>query len=489
MMLKRLRLPPVAIRPKDCYRQPMLKTIKIVVLTLWALALFARGDVREFRLDQERLWLSAENESLTSLLENFARAGVRVEIDPAVQQLVSGVWKNSDVEEALKTILSPNNYLLDWQREPSPLGSLTRLTGIRVFREGQAGAVKPLKNIRRIETSLDGTRRFMAREILVGFGPGASIDDLRALLARLGGSIIAANPELGIYRILLPEGANVLALLEELKRDESIAMVEPNYVVDLPDLLPGETSAASDMLPWKAPAGDGTIAVSVLDSGLLPSDSLNAAVLSAYDATNPDAPLVSDEVGHGTLMAQLAAGLVDPYGSAVGEGVPVVAIKAFADDGSADSFTLMNAMTHAVENSAGPISLSWGTETPSGFLESAMNYAASQGRLIFAAVGNENTGKPMYPAAYSGVIGVAASDGDQVAEYSNRGDFVDIIAPGSAGGSQGTSVATAYVSHIVAKYQRIHPEASPAEVVKALKGAAGDDGFLTEDAVKRLLIR
>jgi len=255
----------------------MPKSIKIVVFALWGLSILAQAEVREFRLDQDRLWLIVENEPLISLLENFAKAGVRVEIDPAVQQPVSGTWRNRDVEEALKTILSPNNYLLDWQRVPGPLGPMIRLTGVRVFREGQAGAVKPLQSIRRIETSLDGTLRFMARE-----GPGASIDDLRALLARLGGTVIAANSELGIYRILLPEGANVLALLKELERDPTIALAEPNYVMDLPDLLPGETSAASDLLPWKAPAGDGTIAVSVLDSGLLPSDSLNAAVLRCH---------------------------------------------------------------------------------------------------------------------------------------------------------------------------------------------------------------
>jgi len=468
----------------------MPNALKTVFWALWAAVFFAQAEVHEFRLDQDRLWLTVENEPLSSLLENFVKAGVRVEMDPAVGGAVSGTWSNRDVERALKAILSPNNYFLDWQREPGPLGPLTRLTGIRVFREGHAGATRPLRNTRRIQTSLDGSLRFMAREILIGFGPGASIADLRALLARLGGTVIAANPDLGIYRILLPEGANVLALLEELQRDENLAMVEPNYIVDLPEFLPGEaTSSSSDLLPWKAPKDAGTLAVSVLDSGLLADENLSAAVLSAFDATNPDTPLTSDAVGHGTLMAQLAAGLLDPHGSSVGEGVPVVASKAFADDGSADSFTLMNAMTHAVQNSDGPISLSWGTETPSAFLENAMNYAASEGRLIFAAVGNENTGRPMYPAAYPNVIGVAASKNGGLAEYSNRGDFVDIIAPGSAGGSQGTSVATAYVSHIAAKYQRIHPEASPADVVKALKEAAGDDGLLTQDEAARFNIR
>ena len=87
------------------------------------------------------------------------------------------------------------------------------------------------------------------------------------------------------------------------------------------------------------------------------------------------------------------------------------------------------------------------------------------------------------------MIGVAASNGDKLADYSNRGDFVDLIAPGSAGGSQGTSVATAYVAHIAALYMKNHPGVSAADTVTALKKAAGPTGFLTEDAVKRLLVK
>jgi subtilisin family serine protease len=149
----------------------------------------------------------------------------------------------------------------------------------------------------------------------------------------------------------------------------------------------------------------------------------------------------------------------------------------------------MNAMTYAVEKSRGPVSLSWGSDTSSRFIESAVQYVLDQGRPVFAAVGNENTGKPIYPAAYPGVTGVAASNGDLYANYSNRGDFVDLVAPGSAGGSQGTSVATAYVAHIAALYMQHNPKATAAETVAALKKAAGPTGFLTESAVKQLLAK
>lgn len=453
-----------------------------------ASVLSASAEVAFLRMEQSRIWLSADKEPLPQLLERFASAGVAVEMDPSVQKAVSGQWRDADLEDVLERILTPYNYLLDWRQVESPLGLRTQLTGIQVFGDDRSAAGPRLQPTRRIQTSPDGRFRFLAREILIGFGPGASIDDLRSFLARTGGTVIATSPELGVYRILLPEGANILEIVKQLANDPKIVQAEPNYIFELPRLMPGD-SVAEAVSSWSAPSGDGTVAVSVLDSGLLPSDSLNAAVLSAFDATNPDIPLVADAVGHGTKMAELAAGLVDPYGRAVGEGVPVLAVKAFLDDGTADSFTLMNAMTYAVQNSDGPVSLSWGTPTPSKFIENAVGYAVEKGSPVFAAVGNEPTGDPMYPAAYPQVIGVAASDGNRLADYSNRGDFVDLIAPGSAGGSQGTSVATAYVAHVAGLYMRHHPGVTAQEAVTALRDAAGDDRFLSEEAVRKLLVK
>jgi len=468
----------------------MFRPVHILLFILTAV-LVTSAEVREFRIDQDRLWLCADSEPLPRLLEFFAAAGVQVQIDPSVQKTVSGEWSRADVEDVLDQIISPYDYRFDWCRETGPLGERTSLTGIRVFRKGFADEARPLHAVRRVMTTVDGRARYLAREILIGFPPGASMDDLNAFLARTGGTVITANTELGIYRILLPEGVNIPDLAAQLANDDSIALAEPNYVYDLPDLLPGDGSDSGVPKEWTPPSADsGTLAVSVLDSGLLSDESLGRAVLSAFDATNPDSPLTADAVGHGTLMAKLAAGLVDPYNTAVGEGVPVVAIKAFADDGSADSYTLMSAMTYAVEESFGPVSLSWGSETPSQFIQIAVDYAINNGSPVFAAVGNEKNGTPMYPAAIPEVLGVAAGTEDgQYTAYSNEGSFVDIIAPGSAGGSQGTSVATAYVAHIAAKYMRHHPEASAAETGAALINAAGPDRYLSAEDVRQLLAR
>lgn len=461
---------------------------RALLFLFWAAVVFnAAAEVFEFRIDQDRLWLRVDDEPLPRLLERFAAAGVAVQIDPGAMKSVRGEWFGEDAEEVLAQIISPYDYLLDWSRENGPLGFRTILTGIRVYRKGFSSEARPLQVSRRIATAVDGTR-YIAREILIGFSPGADIDDLRAFLARTGGSVIEANEVLGIYRILLPEGVNVPDLAAQLANNPVIGLAEPNYVHDLPELLPGGEAAGEKK--WSSPAADAEVAVSVLDSGLIKDAGLSAAVRSAFDATNPDAPLTSDTVGHGTLMAKLAAGLIDPFNTPVGEGMPVVAVKAFADDGSSDSYTLMNAITHAVENSSGPVSLSWGTETPSRFIEGAVNHAMNSGSPVFAAVGNEKTGTPVYPAACPGVVGVAAGDANGAyTGYSNEGDFVDIIAPGSAGGSQGTSVATAYVSHVAGLYMQHNPAASASETIQALIEAAGPDRYLSKEDVRLLLAK
>lgn len=456
--------------------------ISMLLLCVWGRAV---ADVSEFRIEQNKIWLTVRNEPLPSLLKKFADEGIQVEVDPNAPARVTGAWKNRDLGQVLDKILSSSNYLLDWERLDGPQGSVKRLTRIRVHSK-EAAEVQSLQPSRVILTSPDGSFRYVARELIIAFGPGANRSDLEAVLARYKATVISVNEELGVYRLLFPAGADILACAAELAALKCVQIAEPNRIYDLPELTADTSPSTGQASSWAAPSTSGNIAVSVLDSGLVYGAGLLTAVSSAFDATRPGQALTTDAVGHGTKMAELAAGLVDPYNRPAGEGVPVVAIKAFEDDGSADSYTLMSAMTYAVSQSDGPISLSWGSEVPSAFLEHTMNYAASKGRLIFAAVGNKLSGLPMYPAACSSVIGIAASDGETYAGYSNQGDFVDLVAPGAAGGSQGTSVATAYVSHIAAKYQRMHPEATAQEVYTALKNAATPDGFLTEESVNRL---
>ena len=193
---------------------------------------------------------------------------------------------------------------------------------------------------------------------------------------------------------------------------------------------------------------------------------------------------MSDTIGHGTQMALVASGLVRPFGAIVKEGaggtVPVIAIRAMDDNGFTTDFTILKGIDYAVEQGARVISLSWGSAKRSDFLEKILDYAASKGVILVASVGNEATGRPVYPAAYPPVIGVGALDPrGKTWEKSNYGSFVDWYAPGFAalpvgykgdpGIYGGTSIAAAFVANRIADYLSRSPD-TRVQQIKAMFG-------------------
>ena len=219
-----------------------------------------------------------------------------------------------------------------------------------------------------------------------------------------------------------------------------------------------------------------------MDSGLLAAYADSPFVRATFDAVAPN-EAAGDALGHGTQMALVAAGVVTPLGAApeASAGTPVVAVRAFDDNGFTSTYTLIRGIDYAVRNGARVLSLSWGSETSSDLLESAMDYAADKGLVLIAAAGNAPTGEPVYPAAYDSVIGVGALNPDGKAwEQSNQGDFVALSAPGLAdlpvgyqgdpGVYAGTSIATAYVARRVAAILNQNPEADRETLMRILTG-------------------
>lgn len=96
---------------------------------------------------------------------------------------------------------------------------------------------------------------------------------------------------------------------------------------------------------------------------------------------------------------------------------------------------------------------------PNRLLERAIARMSEQGHLIVAAVGNDGpAAPPLYPAAYPGVVGVAAVNGRaRVLPESGRGPQVDFAAPGAdmvaaaPGGRWGKVRGTSYAAPIVAR--------------------------------------
>jgi serine protease len=144
------------------------------------------------------------------------------------------------------------------------------------------------------------------------------------------------------------------------------------------------------------------------------------------------------------------------------------------------------------------VNMSLGGGGYSAAFQAAVLTARAQGVTVVAAAGNDSSSTPIYPAAFDGVIAVAATDFERGrAPYSNFGTWVDVAAPGGdmsqdANGDgfgdgvlstlfdptnghyvygfyQGTSMAAPHVSAVIALMLSVKPDLGPADVDDMLR--------------------
>jgi len=460
--------------------------------------LLASGPARAafVRIEGDHLTLEARNAPLAEILRSFTYAGVKVNLDPSIDLPVTGSYRDADMEAALREILDPVSYVLTWEIVRGPLGELPKLSEIQIFRAGQKEKAKPFQkpdpNLRVTRGQDPAGPLIVEDEILIAVKKGTTLSEFRLLLAQIGGTVIGSIPELGIYQVRLAPGTNIAALVEQLRGKPIVSRVEPNYAEKLPQPIAQGDRTGADGRIRAPPVAAGTRAVAILDSGLLSTAGLDDHVIATYDALSTDRAL-TDRDGHGTQMALVAAGAVAPAGSAPEEsGVPIVAIRAFDDNGVTSNFAMMRSIAFALENGARVLNMSWGAAQNSSFMETAIDYALSKGMVVVAAAGNEPTGRPVYPAAYPGVVSVAALNADgSLWSNSNYGPNTTVAAParanfpighkGPPGAYVGTSIATAYVAREIALYLGRHPGASGTDAVAALRNSVTDAGASGRD--------
>ena len=235
---------------------------------------------------------------------------------------------------------------------------------------------------------------------------------------------------------------------------------------------------------WDSTRGASTIVIAVLDTGVdrLHPD-LAGATVAGRDFVNGDSD-PSDDEGHGTAAAGVIAARTNN-----GEGqagicwaCSLMPVKVLDSQGNGKTSSIAAGIVWAVDHGARVINLSLGSPAGTSALESAVGYAAQKGAVLVAAAGNSGVDTPFYPAAYSAVIGVAATtSSDARYSWSNYGDWVKVAAPGcntapDLGGGYvdfcGTSSAAPLVAGIAALALSLTPAASKAAVEQAVAGGA-----------------
>lgn len=188
-----------------------------------------------------------------------------------------------------------------------------------------------------------------------------------------------------------------------------------------------------------------------------------------------------DDNGHGTHISGTIAAANSTQGMiGVAPRSVVYPVKAFDHNGSAFVSDIILAIDWCVRAEIDIINMSFGMQTRSRTLLDIVGKANQAGVIIVASSGNDGKRRTAdYPARYPQTISVGATDRNRkIPAFSNRGQFVDIYAPGDKIVSawlqgkyhemSGTSMATSHVSGAIALLLAQKPDLKKTATIKAL---------------------
>jgi len=347
-----------------------------------------------------------------------------------------------------------------------------------------------------------------------------------------------STPEFSnVYRLCFNDNIDVLGAVEEYSNDPNVEFAEPNYICyvcatpnssgstikvlpKIPPKIPndpyfGEQWALSKIHApdaWNIETGDSNIVIAIFDSGVdythpdLTDNILRDANgnIIGYDFTNNDNdPL--DDWGHGTACAGVAAAVTNNGIGIAGVcwNCKIMPIKTIGYKHTG-IFEKARAFIYATNHGANVISCSWvlPLNRYSYLLHNAVEYAYQRNVVIVASAGNYNDDLKYYPAAYTHVIAVGASDENDKGVYiydywsTQYGSWIDVAAPGVNGYATsptyesfkyhqdpefwslnyiddfaGTSMACPYVAGVAALILSKNPYLTPLEVKTILRSS------------------
>jgi thermitase len=296
-----------------------------------------------------------------------------------------------------------------------------------------------------------GGAPYAAGELLVTYEERASDAAVESLDEEVGAEVGEALPEIDARLFEFPEVKGKLTeqareqalagIQEELERDPAVVSVGYNYLYSA-SVTPDDPSFDEQWglsttcfeNAWSSTLGSG-VRIAIVDSGTdVKHGDLNRNIGRQRDFINDDGT-VEDPFKHGTHVAGIAAADTD-NGIGVAGGCPnckLLIAKVLDEGGSGYSADVAEGITWGADNGAKVINLSLSNGAKDNPVKDAIDYATRRGAIVIAAAGNTRKSRPMYPAAYSNVMAVAATDRhDQPASFSNFGDWVDIAAPAGA---------------------------------------------------------
>ncbi|MCR6108182.1 peptidoglycan-binding protein [Salipaludibacillus agaradhaerens] len=310
-----------------------------------------------------------------------------------------------------------------------------------------------------------------------------SIDE--RLLTESGGEILDVYDNIPAVAVSVPKEE-----IENLEKNPNVLTVEENDLYDMQQTIDWGIERVEAPQAWDNDVTGKGIKVAVIDSGVNKSHpDLNIA--GCYSATN--APTCEDDDGHGTHVAGIIGAQNNDIGVVgVAPDAEIYAARVSNLDNEIWTVDVISAIDWAISQDVDIINLSLGSRQYSSAMEQSITKAYAEEILVVAAAGNDYHDPVRYPAALPNVIAVSATDRyDNLGNYSNIGDEIEVTAPGSAIYStylnhsyatlSGTSMASPHVAGVLALLKEAYPDMSRDELRTILVEQAIDLGESGKD--------
>jgi serine protease len=280
----------------------------------------------------------------------------------------------------------------------------------------------------------------------------------------------AAPGEEAVARVVrLRRGQSVAAGVRRLRARPGVLSATPNYIARASAFVPDDPGRGAaggwEALQWNflpftgvdapdawqhlidagRPGGKGVV-VAVLDTGIAYSDHgrflrspdfSSIRFVHGHDFVDHDA-YPNDENGHGTHVAgTIAEGTGNGVAvTGLAYGAKLMPVRVLDRDGVGDTMPIAKGIRWAADHGAQVINLSF--EFPPDITRwqipeilDALRYAHHKGALVVGAAGNAAAQAVAYPARSSDVLSVGATtEHGCLAAYSDRGQDLDMVAPG-----------------------------------------------------------
>lgn len=363
--------------------------------------------------------------------------------------------------------------------------------------------------------------RFAPSEVVVKL---QSTGDLAGIQADFGLSVLSQFGARPIYRMQIGDGVLPPDKAALMSTDSRVLFAEPNYELEAPESnarsKPGWAiggSAGTGGATWALDqlrlseahsiTRGGGVLVAVLDTGVDASHPLlTGKLLSGYDFVDDDANPAEEgntdnfAYGHGTHVAGVIAQAAPDS--------QILPVRVLTPDGAGNIWVLAEALAYAVDPDGDPqtddgahvINLSLGTPRRTSLIDEIVadvtcngddddddneRCARTGGAVVVAAAGNLGDETPNFPAAEQaqGVLAVAAStQANTLAEFSTRGTWVHIAAPGehivssvpgnAFGAWSGTSMAAPFTAGVAALVRSSDSTLKPADITARIESSA-----------------